>query len=557
MTKSTTSISSKRSQLLQPRLCHLFKWPDYDGFGFDLITKKDQPGHFIGNVDKLGPADLSGLRDGDRVIEINGRNVQSESHETVTELIKSSNEEVKLLLVDEQLFAHCQRTGTPISRQFMSYIYVRTPEKMASDDVVPVTFESYEETKMGSSEEHTETEGNVRTIVVKETTRREGKYVREHVEMQTFSKESKEISDRSVDSGISLPDGPPTLPPPRMCHLIKGYPEEGYGFSLNTRKDSGGHFISKIDENSAASLSGIKIGDRLIEVNGNNIELASHNTVTDMIRKSPKNEVKLLVVEEELYQRYCDKGIEVTSSLPNIIYIRTPERAQVSIKTVGAYAGQQEPVEEVITKTKIENTTSENFQDSRDQNSQLLRAPTVPIEIVNGETDLIDAPSPRLCHLVSVPQYQGFGFALRTYTVSKSKYILDIKDGSPASYSGLRNWDRLIEINAINVNVDNHAQACARIEMNLKEVKLLVLEEEEFQWYQKKNLVPKGSQSNVIYLSNIVENAEVNSKAKTTNSNVYNLSTSEVREMISTRKKQDPRDKNVEFQRRLELYEKM
>lgn len=42
-----------------PRLCHLFKWPDFDGFGFNL-----QVGHFIGKVDDDSPAQHANLREG-------------------------------------------------------------------------------------------------------------------------------------------------------------------------------------------------------------------------------------------------------------------------------------------------------------------------------------------------------------------------------------------------------------------------------------------------------------------------------------------------------------
>lgn len=53
-----------------PRLCHLIKWPDFDGYGFNLHAEKNKSGQFIGKVDDDSPAVLAGLREGDKIIEV-------------------------------------------------------------------------------------------------------------------------------------------------------------------------------------------------------------------------------------------------------------------------------------------------------------------------------------------------------------------------------------------------------------------------------------------------------------------------------------------------------
>ena len=62
----------------RPRLCHLCKVPEYEGYGFDLRVDEDKPGPFVSKVDSGSPAEASGLRDGDRIVEV------SESHSQVT-----------------------------------------------------------------------------------------------------------------------------------------------------------------------------------------------------------------------------------------------------------------------------------------------------------------------------------------------------------------------------------------------------------------------------------------------------------------------------------------
>ncbi|XP_055944787.1 Na(+)/H(+) exchange regulatory cofactor NHE-RF1-like [Argiope bruennichi] len=85
-----------------PRLCHLIKWADFDGYGFNLHAEKSRTGQFIGKVDDDSPAQHAGLREGDRIIEVNGVNIANENHRQVVERIKSISNETKLLVVDEE-----------------------------------------------------------------------------------------------------------------------------------------------------------------------------------------------------------------------------------------------------------------------------------------------------------------------------------------------------------------------------------------------------------------------------------------------------------------------
>lgn len=82
------------------RLCHVIKRSDFDGYGFNLHAEKGRPGQYIGKVDPNSPAELAGLREGDRIIEVNGVNIKMESHKQVVERIKMLSNETKLLVID-------------------------------------------------------------------------------------------------------------------------------------------------------------------------------------------------------------------------------------------------------------------------------------------------------------------------------------------------------------------------------------------------------------------------------------------------------------------------
>ncbi|XP_035786539.1 Na(+)/H(+) exchange regulatory cofactor NHE-RF2-like [Anopheles albimanus] len=90
----------------EARLCHVVKRADFDGYGFNLHAEKGRPGQYIGKVDDGSPAEGAGLRQGDRIIEVNGHNITTETHKKVVELIKAVPNETRLLVIDPRADAN-------------------------------------------------------------------------------------------------------------------------------------------------------------------------------------------------------------------------------------------------------------------------------------------------------------------------------------------------------------------------------------------------------------------------------------------------------------------
>lgn len=82
------------------RLCHIKKRDSFDGYGFNLHAEKGKPGQYIGKVDEGSPAEAAGLRQGDRILEVNGESITNKTHKQVVELIKANSDETKLLVID-------------------------------------------------------------------------------------------------------------------------------------------------------------------------------------------------------------------------------------------------------------------------------------------------------------------------------------------------------------------------------------------------------------------------------------------------------------------------
>ena len=110
-----------------PRLCHLLKWPDFDGYGFNLHAERSNPGQFIGKIDDQSPAQLAGLREGDRIIEVNGVNISIENHRQVVERIKSMANEARLLVVDPQADRWYSSRDLVVKSSQLNVIYMKTP----------------------------------------------------------------------------------------------------------------------------------------------------------------------------------------------------------------------------------------------------------------------------------------------------------------------------------------------------------------------------------------------------------------------------------------------
>ncbi|EEC07026.1 putative PDZ domain-containing protein [Ixodes scapularis] len=110
-----------------PRLCHLVKIASFEGYGFNLHAEKSKPGQFIGKVDPHSPAELAGMLEGDRIVEVNGVNIANENHKQVVERIKSVPDETKLLVVDSAADAwYKDRKIVPRGTQD-NVRYIRTP----------------------------------------------------------------------------------------------------------------------------------------------------------------------------------------------------------------------------------------------------------------------------------------------------------------------------------------------------------------------------------------------------------------------------------------------
>lgn len=126
-----------KSQRLRPRLCTLEKGDN--GYGFHLHGEKGKTGQFIRLVEPDSPAETSGLCAGDRLVFVNGEDVENESHQQVVSRIRATVGRLDLVVVD------------PDTEQLLKKHNLKCLQEYVTDGV-PLPFDDAEEEEEATEE---------------------------------------------------------------------------------------------------------------------------------------------------------------------------------------------------------------------------------------------------------------------------------------------------------------------------------------------------------------------------------------------------------------------
>ena len=74
-------------------------------------------------------------------------------------------------------------------------------------------------------------------------------------------------------------------------------------------------------------------------------------------------------------------------------------------------------------------------------------------------------------------------------------------DGSPSQAAGLKDGDRIVEVNGVNIGNENHQQVVTRIKAGGEEVRLLVVDAETDAIYKENKQVVRGDSPDVVHLT--------------------------------------------------------
>ena len=110
---------------------------------------------------------------------------------------------------------------------------------------------------------------------------------------------------------------------------LNGEPLRGYGFNVHTERYRVGHFVGSVDQDSAAAKASLRPGDRIIEVDGTNVEMVSHEELCEKIsaargQRRPwsggdDGHLQLLVVDSLADEFFSKHGMKLSVDQPYVV----------------------------------------------------------------------------------------------------------------------------------------------------------------------------------------------------------------------------------------------
>ncbi|XP_072261558.1 tyrosine-protein phosphatase non-receptor type 13 isoform X4 [Pyxicephalus adspersus] len=299
--------------------------------GFTVTKANDCIGCFIHDIIQ-DPAKSDGrLRPGDRLIKVNDTDVSNMSHTEAVNLLRAAPKTVRLvlgrvleipkpqvpahLLSDVTLMCHkgnlgLSLSGGPNSPSQVIYIEDIKPGSVADEEgsLKPLDIIHYinRESTLNMTLEEAEhaLESALPVVVLKAT--REGNPVMQNNKKHSESKPSRVNGYPDVERFKRLEDNSDVYSPEAgIVHVVLEKPASGeLGFSLVGGEY--GIFVKSISPGGVADIEGnLQVGDRLLKVNGENMQGVTHSKAVSSLRNA-KGLLKIEVSRELMPKETSD-----------------------------------------------------------------------------------------------------------------------------------------------------------------------------------------------------------------------------------------------------------
>ncbi|XP_078486597.1 uncharacterized protein LOC100179724 isoform X1 [Ciona intestinalis] len=568
----------------RPRLCKIVKGDS--GFGFHLLYLEDRNGEYIEDVTTNGAAEKAGLKIGDRILEVNGVNIEKERSRDVVERIRMSGSAVYLLVVDPKTDGFYRKKAVSITASLAADYFAGRiaptiptpkPKRKRKSEVKPrycrLLKRPMEEFGLYVVIDNSRIGQVIRWVDCGGAADRAGLRIGDRIVEVNGQNVEYEPHQRLI-SAIGLSKNAAHLivvdedydraykrNKPRLCRIFKD--SDVFGFGIEYIAENDGHYITDVEPNGPAERAGLKVGDRAIQINGVNIDRRSHDDVLSRLR-SCEGQVVLLVIDHKSAKHYKRISEFKQTGMDDIDYdaisipdepvfipkdseselFRTPAvsmadsismtetKSYASIRSDASLKNDQrkglmragEPRKCTIRKNDNEEHGFFLAID-RDRNGQIIRrvvkgGPADRAGLCDGDRILIvnNEPVETLDHEEVVSRIRecgnvitltvidersdnftvkprpylyrvmkdkgGYGFYL--WYDDKGHFVQEITTGSPADKAGLCSGDRLVEINGINIENETHEDVFYRIKACVNVVTMLALDTKTYV-YCKKN----------------------------------------------------------------------
>uniref|UniRef100_A0A8C4ZRX6 PDZ domain-containing protein n=1 Tax=Gadus morhua TaxID=8049 RepID=A0A8C4ZRX6_GADMO len=421
-------------------------------FGFFLRAEQGEAGHLVRCLDMGGAAELAGMRDGDRILRVNGTFVDDLPHQRVVELVKERGVSVTFSVIDAASYERAKTEGVDLS------VTHPRPPAVAAGGVLAALGPAgtprlcylvkasagygfslrsvlgelgvfLTQVSSGGVAERAGARTNDRLLEVNGASVEQATHeqvverirVADDALMFLLVDEDTyryyQTNQMKVGAGLATVKHLPHQP--RIVYLTKG--PEGYGFLLREDPKTKAHLIKDVDVGSPARRGGLVDGDRLVAVDGAALESQSHEAAVEHIRRAG-GACCLLVVDPDTDRMYKMAGVS-----PMLYWEETKGSA-----------------------------SPPSYSDAIH-----LPAPPRPAPL-----------KPKLCKMQKTSA--GYGFHINGIRGVCGQHIEEVVQGGAADRAGLQDGDVVVEVNSVNVESSAHEEVVALVHRSGASLELLV-----------------------------------------------------------------------------------
>ncbi|XP_018409574.1 PREDICTED: Na(+)/H(+) exchange regulatory cofactor NHE-RF1 [Nanorana parkeri] len=263
------------------------------------------------------------------------------------------------------------------------------------------------------------------------------------------------------------------MAPEKLCVLEKG--PSGYGFHLHSEKNRPGQYVKLVEPGSPADKAGLKAGDRLIRVCGEDVRELGHQQVVGKIRAATEQ----LTLEVQGPEEQAEDTSQIdkqpaASNNEQLSQVDAPDRKF------------KDALQEKVCRLPLPSATRRFACNTRNlvvvtgtgMHQQQLKV--LPIEKKEFR--------PRLCIMKKGPN--GYGFNLHSDKSQPGQYIRAVDPDSPAELAGLLPKDRIIEVNGESMLGKQHGEVVLAIKAAGEEATMLVVDPETELYFQECHVTP-------------------------------------------------------------------
>ncbi|XP_017285459.1 membrane-associated guanylate kinase, WW and PDZ domain-containing protein 1b isoform X11 [Kryptolebias marmoratus] len=433
----------------------IFLWRKDTGFGFRILGG-NEPGEpiYIGHIVKYGAADEDGrLRSGDELICVDGTAVVGKSHQLVVQLMQQAAKQGHVNLTVQRKTSYAVKAEGDVPPSPASSHHSSTQAPSLTEDIGRRTLQGSQNSL------NTVSSGSGSTSGIGSggggggggtgaAAGLSGNSVVAATAATTSSSQPPTINSTGASSAVQ----------PYDVEIRRGE-NEGFGFvivSSVSRPEAGTtfagnacvampHKIGRIIEGSPADRCGkLKVGDRILAVNGCSITNKSHSDIVNLIKEAGNTVTLRIIPGDE------SSNASLLTNAEKIATITTTHTAQ------------QQAAPEARTNTKPK------------QESYEFKAPPAPPPQTITQTD--SAQDSEFYSVDLERDNKGFGFSLRGgREYNMDLYVLRLAEEGAAVRNGkMRVGDEILEINGESTKGMKHARAIELIKNGGRRVHLVL-----------------------------------------------------------------------------------